>query len=242
MPVTIGVTTFLNRFEVFFKPLVRKLVFLFPESSIIVAANGSVLREEQQKYLHDLREFCANYDNIELIAYDDPRGLSHLWNRIMDAAGNEKVLMLNDDIRLMTGFGRFILCSGILNEDIATINSSWSHFFLSQKIFSHTGAFDEELKEVGGEDDDYLARLALLGLRPADFRTITIARRRKRGRRIPTVNSYGRDMTIEAGGYSTFNTDYLRSKWEISDEFFDGAVEIPREKYKYWRLKERGGV
>ncbi|MFN2336943.1 MAG: hypothetical protein ABR560_08235, partial [Bacteroidales bacterium] len=76
LPLPIGVTTFLNRYEIYFKPLVRKLVFLFPECRLIVVANGSVLRKEQQKYLHELKEFCSAYDNIELIAYDDPRGLS----------------------------------------------------------------------------------------------------------------------------------------------------------------------
>lgn len=242
LPVTIGITTFLNRYELFFKPLVRKLVFLFPECRVIVAANGSVLKEEQKKYLHELREFCGAYENIELIAYEDPRGLSHLWNRIMESADIVRILILNDDLNVKTGFGRFLKNSGILNEDIATINSSWSHFLISRNIFSLTGEFDEGLKEAGGEDDDYLARLALLGIRPAVFMTGTVARRKKRGRRIPTVNSYGRDMRRAAGAYSNYNTDYLRNKWEISDEYFDGSVELPRRKFKYWKLKERGGI
>lgn len=242
VPVTIGITTFLNRFEIFFKPLVRKLVFLFPGCRIIVVANGSVLSEEQQLYLDELRKFCRTYGNIELIAYDDPRGLSHLWNRIMDTAGQEKALILNDDLRLKVRFGWFIEKSGILNEDIATINSSWSHFLISRKIFSLAGEFDEGLKEIGGEDDDYLARLSILGIRPADFRTGTIARGKKGSKRTPAVNSFGKVMSGEAGGYSTFNTDYLRRKWEISEEYFEGSVEIPRKKYKYWKLKERGGI
>jgi len=189
LPLTIGVTTFLNRYEIFFKPLVRKLGFLFPECRLIVAANGSVLREEQQKYLQELREFCVAYGNIELIAYENPRGLSHLWNRIMDAAGSEKVMILNDDLRLKTGFGRFMKNSGIMNEEITTINASWSHFLISRNIFNLTGEFDEELKEFGGEDDDYLARLALLGIRPSVIRTGTVARSKKRGRRMPAVSS-----------------------------------------------------
>jgi hypothetical protein len=240
LPVAIGITTFLNRFDIFFKPLVRRLVFLFPGCRIIVAANGSVLREEQQRYLHELREFCGGYADIELIAYENPVGLSHLWNRIMDRAGSDRVLMLNDDLKLKTGFGKFLVNSGILKEGIATINSSWSHFLISQEIFSIVGPFDEELREVGGEDDDYLARLALKGRRPADYRCDAVARKKKRRRRVPQLNSYGKDMTKEAGGYSSYNTDYLRRKWEISDVFFEGAVEIPRRRNKYWKLKSNG--
>jgi len=237
--ITIGITTFLNRFEQFFKPLINKLMFLLPGSRIIVMANGSVLKEEQREYLLRLKDFCSHFANIELMVYEEPRGLSHLWNRIMRQAGSDSVLMLNDDIRLKTNFGKFIDRSGILKEEIATVNSSWSHFMISQKIFRLVGEFDEELREVGGEDDDYLARLALLGLRPVDYRSHAIARgRRKKKKNNPDLNSYGKDMTKEAYGYSSYNTDYLRNKWEISDDYFEGAVEVPRTRNRYWKLKE----
>lgn len=238
IPAAIGITTFLNRFEDHFKPLVEKLSFLFPGARVIVAANGSVLRDEQQAYLERLREFCSHFSNIELITYDEPRGLSHLWNRIMQQAGDAGVLMLNDDLRLKTWFGRFVFSSGILKRDVATINSSWSHFFISQKIFRLTGDFDEELREVGGEDDDYLARLAMQGMWPADFRCTAVARSRKRRKKGPGLNSYGKDMTTEAFGYSSGNTRYLMSKWEISDEYFGGSVEIPRTRHRFWKLRE----
>lgn len=238
IPAAVGITTFLNRFEDHFIPLVEKLTFLFPGARIIVTANGSVLKDEQQAYLERLRVFCSHFKNIELITYDEPRGLSHLWNRIMQQAGEEGVLMLNDDLRLKTWFGLFVCSSGILNEDIATINSSWSHFFISQKVFRMTGDFDEELREVGGEDDDYLARLAIQGLKPADFRCTAVARSRKRKKKGPELNSYGKDMTTEAFGYSSGNTGYLMRKWEISDEYFEGAVEIPRTRHRFWKLRE----
>ena len=239
--ISIGITTFLNRFETSFKPLVRKLVFLFPDTPVIVAANGSTRRDEQLDYLSGLREFCSQYRNLILIAYEEPRGLSHLWNRIMKEAGDQSVLMLNDDLSIKTQFRKFILSSGILSSDIATINSSWSHFLISPKIYLQTGEFDEELKEVGGEDDDYLARLALKGLRPADYNCSTIARKRKKRKGVKELNSYGKDMSEEEGGYSSYNVSYLRSKWEISDEYFSGAVEIPRRRNRFWKLKDSTG-
>jgi hypothetical protein len=240
LSLTIGVTTFLNRYDNCFRPLLKKLVFLFPECRIIIVANGSVLQEEQQDYLYNIRSFCSSYSNVELITYTDPMGLSHLWNRIMLNAENDKVMILNDDLKLKLGFRRFIEKGGITGDEIATINSSWSHFLISRNIYDRAGEFDEGLTEVGGEDDDYLARLAMMGIKPADYDTATIARRRKRGRKRQKINSYGRDMSKEKGRYSTMNLKYLKEKWEMSDEYFDGAVEIPRKKYKYWRLRKQG--
>jgi hypothetical protein len=238
--LTIGVTTFLNRYERFFKPLLKKLVFLFPESRIIVIANGSVMKERQTAYLEEIRSFCGRFSNVELTGYDEPAGLSHLWNMVMLGSTGHKVLMLNDDLKIMLGFRKFIEHSGITGESIATINSSWSHFLLSGETYSRVGPFDEGLKEVGGEDDDYLARMAMLGIRPADYKTGTVTRKGRKKRQAGEMNSYGKIMSEESGGYSTANTEYLHGKWEVSDSHFEGCVEIPRQKMKYWKLREEG--
>jgi hypothetical protein len=238
LPLTIGITTFLNRYERFFKPLVRKLAVLFPGCRILVIANGNVMKEEQKSYLAAIKEFCDRFPGIELKGHKDPEGLSHLWNRIMLDSGNQKVLMLNDDLKIKPGFRKFIEHSGIMEETIATINSSWSHFLISHEIYEMTGPFDEGLREVGGEDDDYLARLAMSGIKPADYKTGTIARKGKKKRKSNEMNSFGRLIAGEEGGYSTVNTEYLKRKWEISDQSFEGAVEIPRKKYRYWKLKK----
>jgi len=235
--LTIGITTFLNRYDYCFKPLLIKTAFLFPECQIIVAANGNVLKEKQQIYLSEIRKFCNLFSNVELIEYSDPMGLSHLWNLIIFRAANRKVLMLNDDLKIRVGFRKFILESGIVNESVATINSSWSHFLISMDIFNLTGQFDEGLKEIGGEDDDYMARLAMLSIEPGNYRTDAIASKDKKRGRAGGFNSYGKDMSKEEGGYSTLNVNYLNGKWKISDEYFDGAVEIRRRKNRYWKLR-----
>jgi hypothetical protein len=240
LSLTIGITTFLNRYERYFKPLVRKLVILFPGCRIIVIANGNVMREEQKSYLAAINDFCNRFTDIELTGYENPAGLSHLWNRIMLDSGHQKVLILNDDLKIKPGFRKFIEHSGILGETIATINSSWSHFLISHEIYDMAGPFDEGLKEVGGEDDDYLARLAMSGIKPADYMTGTVARKGKKTRKSNEMNSYGKLISGEEGGYSTVNTEYLKRKWEMSEAYFEGSFEIPREKYRYWRLREKG--
>ena len=64
-----------------------------------------------------------------------------------------------------------------------------------------------------------------------------LASRSKRRMKAPRLNSYGRDMSGEAGGYSTQNTEYLLSKWETSDEQTGGAVEVAGRRRRYWRLR-----
>ena len=218
------------------------MAFLFPECQIIVVANGNVLKEKQQIYLSEIRKFCSLFSNVELIEHSVPMGLSHLWNQIMFKSANRKVLMLNDDLKIRMDFRAFIVKGGILNESISTINSSWSHFLISMDIYNLAGRFDEELKEVGGEDDDYMARLAMLSIEPGNYRTDTIASRGKKRGRAVGINSYGKDMSKEEGGYSTLNVNYLNGKWKISDEYFDGAVEIRRRKNRYWKLREQSRI
>jgi len=237
--LTIGITTFLNRYDRCFKPLLTKMAFLFPDCQIIVAANGNVLKEKQQIYLSEMRKFCSSFINVELIEYSDPMGLSHLWNQIIIRSANRQVLMLNDDLQIRMDFRTFIVKGGILNEKIATINSSWSHFLISSDILNLVGQFDEGLKEIGGEDDDYMARLATLSIDTGNYNTDSIAAKDKKRNHVDEINSYGKDMSKEEGGYSTLNVNYLNGKWKISDEYFDGAVEIRRRKNRFWMLRQK---
>jgi hypothetical protein len=113
---SIGVTTFLDRYENCLKPLIRKLVVIFPDCQIIVIANGHVLQEKQKTYLRKIEKFCNSFTNIELITHHQPRGLSHLWNQIVQHSQFNGILLLNDDIKIKMNFTEFIRTSGILNK------------------------------------------------------------------------------------------------------------------------------
>lgn len=234
---TIGITTFMDRFETCLKPLLAKISVLFPESQVLVVANGHVRAKKQRRYLTDLGEFCSKYSNVRTVTFTDPRGLSFLWNTIIRNADFPAILILNDDLRVRRRFRSFINRTGITEQPVSTINRSWSHFMISRQVVSTAGWFDESFPEIGGEDDDYIARLAMHGIRPADLRTSTIARTSKRRNRLPKINSYGRDMSEESGGYSTLNAEYLFSKWETSDEYFEGSVEVTGRKIRFWKLR-----
>jgi len=236
--ITIGITTFMERFESCFKPLLKKLVVLFPDTEIIVTANGHYRKKEQLKYISIIREHCNKYSNVRSIFFTEPQGLSLLWNIVISRASTSKILLLNDDINICLGFKKFILTSGIANMNIATINKTWSHFFINKQITDKIGLFDEKLQEIGGEDDDFSARLAIAGIKLDNFNTNTItSKNRKRLKRIK-INSYGRVMDLQRGGYSTLNTEYLESKWIMSESYFEGSTFVPNRKFKYWKLRK----
>ena len=237
LDLSIGVTTYKDRFDNCLKPLIKKLSILFPNEQIIVIANGHYQVEEQSEFIMEFDAFCSGFGNVECEGYQDPRGLSFLWNRIIQRATSENILILNDDIMIKAGFRRFVEESGIVRVPAATINSSWSHFKISRSVIEKVGLFDEGLMEIGGEDDDYLARMALAGLHADNLATGMLSSRSKRRMKTPRLNSYGRDMSLEAGGYSTLNSDYLLSKWETSDEYFEGAAEVTGRKKRYWKLR-----
>lgn len=237
--VTIGITTFMDRYENCLKPLLLKLVILAPNCQIIVAANGHVKKQGQLEYLKNIAELCNQFENVQLISYVDPQGLSHLWNQIIRKSEYEKVVLLNDDIKIKACFMSFIIRSGILTQQIATINMSWSHFSISKQIIKRVGWFDEGLKEIGGEDDDYSARLAMNNISLLDYKTDSIGSKLRDGQKKLKVNSYGKDMRLEKAGYSSFNTEYLEKKWETNAEYFEGAFEVPNRIIRFWKLRDQ---
>ncbi len=159
---TIAITTFLDRYENSLKPLITKLAVLFPNEDIIIAVNGHVKKDDQLKYLEDITQYCNQFKNVTLIKFIEPKGLSFIWNRIIEKSNTNKILLLNDDVNISPNFAKFIKTSGILNKDFCTINNSWSHYMISKDLHKRVGAFDEGgLLEIGGEDDDYSVRMIM---------------------------------------------------------------------------------
>ncbi len=239
--VTIGITTYKDRFESCLKPLLPKISALFPREELIVIANGHYLMDEQRDYIRRFSEFCSGFGNVMTEAYIEPRGLSSLWNRIIEKADHSAVLILNDDIMIRPGFRRVVRGMLAGSDPVVTVNSSWSHFLITGEAVAKAGLFDEGLKEIGGEDDDYLARMAIAGISAGNVVSGCISGRSKRRMKVSGLNSYGRDMSKEAGGYSTLNSEFLLSKWETSDTYFEGAAEVPGRRIRYWKHRDSGG-
>ena len=239
--ITIGITTYKDRFEGCLKPLLPKVCALFPKDQVIVIANGHYLKGEQSDYISRFNEFCGRFGNVVSEAYTEPRGLSSLWNRIIEKADHPAVLILNDDIMIRPGFRRVVRGMLAGSDPVVTVNSSWSHFLITSEAVAKVGLFDEGFREIGGEDDDYLARMAIAGVIAGNVVSGCISGRSKRRMKVSGLNSYGRDMSKEAGGYSTLNSEYLLGKWETSGTYSEGAAEVPGRRIRYWKLRDSGG-
>lgn len=230
---TIGVTTFLER-EAIFRNLLKRLVYSFPDTEIVVAINGHYNPTLQKEYLNGINDFCIQYPQVKTIQFLEPQGLSKLWNKIIISSASKKIFLFNDDILFKRHIQNKIVESGILNEEIALIDDSFSHFLIDKKIIKANGWFDERFTEIGGEDDDFHVRLELKGIPLKRFRLNLFSNYKPPLK----VNSYGNKTNEQEGGYSTFNSSYLLRKWKVSNEPFDGAVYIVKSQGNYWRLKE----
>lgn len=219
----IGVTTYITRFDSYFKSLFRQLLYLFKDRRIIIVANGHYERIMQTEYLKNLGLLLGEYPNVTLISYQNPFGLSKMWNDAIKSSRSGRILMLNDDIYLWPQFRREIESSGLLNRKVVKINDSWSHFLITQEIIDAVGWFDEKFIEIGHEDADYEARLACrnISIENVEIRSVFNC--------IDDIEeySYGKRLEEVDGKYSGKNRQYFYSKWDTSDILKPGYTFLP---------------
>jgi len=227
----IGITTFVKRYNIFYKNLIKLIIFIFPDKKIIVAVNGDLDVKKQERYLKKIKEFNDKFENVISIFYKEPQSLSKLWNQIILKANAKRVLILNDDLAITPEFRKNFENCGILNENLAMINNSFSHFIISKKIIRDVGWFDERFKEIGGEDDDFCVRACIKGYSLPKSYTLSGI---KNFSYKHSNNSYGVDM--DEVRYSNLNNIFLNEKWEIKDNYFEGSVY--GRSCKYWKLKK----
>jgi hypothetical protein len=235
--VTIGITTFLDRFDYPFRPLLEKLTILFPSVKIIVIANGHYKAEEQVEYIKKLKQHCALYQNVTLAEFHKPVSLSKMWNTIIHKSDTPKVLIINDDLKFASGFLRDFETALNLPAQLTTINQSWSHFLIAKDLIDKNGWFDERLAEFGGEDDDYAARMASKEMSIANLSSTNITSAKIRTK--PKINSFGKVVKNQKFGYSNANYAFLlRQKWIARNKPFPGAIFVPNREPKYWKLRK----
>lgn len=222
----------MERYSIF-RDLLKRLVYSFPGNEIVIAVNGHHKTSLQKEYLKSIKVFCKQYSNVKTIIFNEPQGLSKMWNLIIINSSSEKVFLFNDDVLFKRDIRKKIFESGILNERIALIDGSFSHFLIDKTIIKSVGWFDERFIEIGGEDDDFQVRLEIKNIPLKRYRLYLF-----RSYKPPLiVNSYGKDVLEQVGGYSTVNSKFLLKKWEISDNFFVGAINIVKSQGNYWKLK-----
>lgn len=229
---SIGIVTYIDRYNIFFKSLISNFVTNFPNTEFIIVVNGYFDSEKQNEYLIEITNFLDNFNNVKLITYNEPQSLSKLWNQIVLNSKNEKTFIFNDDIKISRLFQYFLNKSNIINEDIALINRSWSHFLISKSIINLVGWFDERFPAVGNEDEDYECRLIKNNISIKSYKISGI----KNIVFITKNFSYGKNVESINVKYIKENKIFFDKKWELKETKEEG-YDYVRILDKYVKLK-----
>jgi hypothetical protein len=214
----IGITTYIDRYENFFKPLYLDLLLLFPEVDIFVSVNGFFDQDSQSRYLDRLRNELCNKksDGSTFVLHDFPVGLTRLWNEILSQGNNSTTLLLNDDLRVFPWFRAWIEKNFRSNNNITLINGTWSHLFFNRNLFGEIGLFDEDFRGIGFEDMDYTARCGIKGIEINNLACDFIEHKDHQ----PSRTSFDQiSDTLWGPKYSSINHKYFFWKWKLSSEY-----------------------
>jgi hypothetical protein len=207
---SIGVVTYLGRFESYFKPLMRKLHLLFPDYEINVWLNGHYDKKKQIQYLREVTTFLNKYHNIRYVTNFEHKPLANGYNWLILISKCNHVLILNDDIKLYSNF-RHNLERLQSPPGIFTLNGTWSHFVISKNVVKKVGWFDERLLGIGYEDTDYAIRLAFIGIPLGDIKIHGLHNYMAPPDDASWANISGRTL----GKYSQINREFFEKKWGI---------------------------
>ena len=231
---SIGIVTYVDRYDLFFKTLIKSLITIFPDTEIVVAINGYFDERVQLKYLHDVHQYLNTFKNVKTVHFVEPQSLSKLWNLLIINSASPNIFILNDDVKMLPGFRGGLERSGILQEQIGLINRSWSHFYISKSIVKKIGWFDERFPGVGNEDEDYECRLVLRDIVVKNFTVSGL-----RNMVYLTKNfSYGNAHQVINKKYIKNNKDFFNKKWNFSTTYkpsykfvkiLDGYVELVQD-------------
>jgi len=159
MTFSIGITTFSKRIH-----MVSKLVSQIRETSenkIILCINGEKDGQFNEEYRKNILNLCLKYENIYPIFFIEMRGLSKMWNTIINTSVDNNILMLNDDLEICND-NLFLQINSHINSSsfvsLTKINNSFSHFLIKKDVINQIGYFDERLLGFGEEDGDITFR------------------------------------------------------------------------------------
>lgn len=162
MSLTIGISTFVKRFDMF-----RQLVTDIranTDAPIMVMVNGEQSGELDETYRRDLLTFCASHPNVYPHLFPTFQSLSKLWNTMVINAPTDHVWILNDDVHFTPERNPVPDIEAHIRKghDLFYAPWGWSHFVIGRAILDALGYFDERLLGVGEEDGDMLWRYEVM--------------------------------------------------------------------------------
>jgi hypothetical protein len=162
----IGITTYVERYDKYFKPLYQALSSFFPDVPIVVTVNGFPDNPKQDQYLLRIQsELCdLAPSHHTFVLHDHPRGLTTLWNEMLQVAAKKPLWILNDDLNVDAWIRRWAEKLDWDSVQLTLLNDTWSHFIISPNVVEKVGIFEPSFLGIGFEDMDYTARSGLVGV------------------------------------------------------------------------------
>lgn len=154
---SIGVLTYIKRFDEFFKPLVSQLEKYFPGVEKNYVLNGHY-DPGQAEYLKKAKEFLRGTSARNVISYNESQPLCRAWNQLILHSTKPKILILNDDLTITRLF-RPSFEFQMWPFEFRVVNKTWSICLLSKAIVRKVGWMEERFPAMGWEDLDYSLRL-----------------------------------------------------------------------------------
>lgn len=157
MNYSIGIVTYIERFEQWFKPLMNTIRVQQPDREILVCVNGEHNKPFNEQYRKDILTFLSAIPNVYPFVFTTHRSLSKLWNNLLINSSNDIVLRMDDDITIPDPSFWMQIDQAITNTQGRSfkINGSWSHTVLNRKEVNELGWCDERFLGGGEEDGDF---------------------------------------------------------------------------------------
>lgn len=215
------IITYYARFDNFCR-IVRTITQWYPNQKILVFVNG---RDDDpqahETYCNTMRAFLEAYPNVRATYQTRFTPQTRLWNMGIMASATERILILNDSVRIFGPFLRRSMFSSYLTK----LNGSFSNYMITKALVARIGWFDEHFIAGASETDgDMEARMHRIGLVPK-----TVAAPLIRWQRFDNVLTWNKKL----GGVgrdrktSSYNHDYFLKKWNFSTQEIPGSVYVP---------------
>jgi hypothetical protein len=203
----IGITTFSLRFD-FVRGLVKSIRELGVTNDILLCVNGEKDSSFDETYRKNILNLCVEYQNVFPIFFIETRGLSKMWNTLVIHSSKENVLILNDDINVLSNDMFNVVSNHIESSEyfgLSIINNTFSFFVVNKYFLDELNYFDERLLGFGEEDGDIMYRI-----------------KKHTGNNVFRLNASGIENIVSdirhthiksgIGKYSFFNRDYIFNK------------------------------
>ncbi len=142
--------------------LVSKIRELGVKNNIYLCINGEKDGNFDEDYRQKILKICLEHSNVFPIFFVETRGLSKMWNTLIIHSTKDDILILNDDIELITENIFKVVSDHIISNQyygLSKINGTFSFFVVNKNLIDELGYFDERLIGFGEEDGDITYRM-----------------------------------------------------------------------------------